>query len=218
MNVLIIGAGNMGRGIGTRLATTNANIVIHDVDAAKADALAKELSARAKGQVRATVAPREAVDTSDVVILASWYGANLETARSLGAALDGRIVVDISNPLNDSYDGLVTEPGTSAAENIRAELPAGARLVKAFNTTFAATLVAGEVSGHPLDVFIAGDDDVAKGTLAELVRDGGLNAIDVGALERARQLEGLGFLGITLQSRLNTGFGTGWKLAMPAAA
>ena len=219
MNVLIIGAGNMGRGIATRFATTKASLVIHDVDSAKADALAKELSGVAKsGSVRTTNAPREAVATSDIVILASWYGVNLETARSLGAALDGKIVVDISNPLNDSYDGLVTEPGTSAAETIRAELPSGAKVLKAFNTTFAGTLVAGEVSGQPLDVFIAGDDDAAKNTLAELVREAGLNAIDVGALERARQLEALGLLGITLQSRLNTGFGTAWKLTLPAAA
>lgn len=219
MNVLIIGAGNMGRGIATRLATTNASVVIHDIDSAKADALAKELNGDATGrQVRATNAPREAAATSDIVILASWYRANLDSARELGSALDGRIVVDISNPLNDSYDGLVTEPGTSAAENIRAALPAGAKTLKAFNTTFAGTLVAGEVNGQPLDVFIAGDDDDAKRTLAELVKDGGLNAIDVGALERARQLEALGLLGITLQPRLGTGFGTAWKLALPAAA
>src|SRR5688500_16942569 len=111
MNVLIIGAGNMGRGIATRLATTNARVVMHDVDSAKADGLAKELSSVAKtGSVRTTSAPREAVANSDIVILASWYGANLEVARELGSALDGKIVVDISNPLTDSYDGLVTEP------------------------------------------------------------------------------------------------------------
>jgi 8-hydroxy-5-deazaflavin:NADPH oxidoreductase len=219
MNVLIIGAGNMGRGIATRLATTKADLVVHDVDSTKSDALAKELNdGTGSVKVRTTSAPREAVATSDIVILASWYGVNLETARTLGSALDGKIVVDISNPLNDSYDGLVTEPGTSAAEHIRAELPRGAKVLKAFNTTFAGTLVAGEVAGQPLDVFIAGDDDEAKNTLSKLVREGGLNAIDVGALERARELEALGLLGITLQSRLNTGFGTAWKLTLPAAA
>jgi 8-hydroxy-5-deazaflavin:NADPH oxidoreductase len=219
MNVLIIGAGNMGRGIATRLVTTRANLVIHDVDSAKAETLAQELSGADQSRsVRTTSTPREAVTTSDIVILASWYGVNLDTARTLGTSLDGKIVVDISNPLNDSYDGLVTEPGTSAAENIRAALPPDTKVLKAFNTTFAGTLVAGEVAGQALDVFIAGDDDAAKATLAELVREGGLNAIDVGALERARELEALGLLGITLQSRLNTGFGTAWKLTLPAAA
>ena len=216
MNVFIIGAGNMGRGIATRLAHTDANLIIHDIDAAKAEALATELGGTAGGaRVRVATSPAEAVAASDIVILASWYGVNLETARTLGAALDGKIVVDISNPLNDRYDGLVTEPGTSAAETIRAALPAGAKVLKAFNTTFAGTLVAGNVASQPLDVFIAGDDDAAKATLAGLVRAGGLNAIDVGALERARQLEALGLLGITLQFRLNTGFGTAWKLVVP---
>jgi hypothetical protein len=77
------------------------------------------------------------------------------------------------------------------------------------------TLIVGEVSGQILDVFIAGDDQQAKNTVAALVRDGGLNPIDVGALERARQLEALGLLGITLQGRLGTQFGTAWKLIMP---
>jgi predicted dinucleotide-binding enzyme len=157
------------------------------------------------------------VQSSDVVILATPYEGNLEVARDLATALDGRVVVDISNPLNATYDGLVTPPGTSAAETIQAELPMGAKLVKAFNTTFAGTLVDGNVAGQPLDVFIAGDDDGAKGTVAELVRGGGLNPIDVGALERSRQLEALGLLGITLQGRLNTGFMSGWKLVMPKA-
>ena len=219
MNVLIIGAGNMGRGIATRLANSNATLIIHDVDAAKAEALATELGSSIGGsRVRVTTAPATAVATSDIVILASWYAVNLETARTLGAALAGKIVVDISNPLNENYDGLVTEPGTSAAETIRAVLPADTKILKAFNTTFAGTLVAGDVAGQPLDVFIAGDNDSAKTTLAELVRAGGLNPVDVGALERARQLEALGFLGITLQFRLNTGFGTAWKLVLPAAA
>lgn len=219
MNVLIIGAGNMGRGIATRLVNSNANLIIHDIDAAKAQALATELGGIAdSSRVKVTTALTAAVATSDIVILASWYAVNLETARTLGSALDSKIVVDISNPLNENYDGLVTEPGTSAAELIRAVLPANAKLLKAFNTTFAGTLVAGEVAGQLLDVFIAGDDDTAKRTLADLLRTGGLNPVDVGALERARQLEALGFLGITLQFRLNTGFGTAWKLTLPVAA
>lgn len=218
MRVLIIGAGNMGRGIATRLAAGGNEITLFDVDPAKSEALATELGGATPGGARVAVAetPGEAVPASDVVILASWYGANLDVARQLGAALDGKVVVDISNPLNDTYDGLVTEPGTSAAENIRAALPAGARLVKAFNTTFAGTLVAGEVAGQPLDVFVAGDDAGAKQSVATLVRGGGLTPVDVGPLVRARELEALGFLGISIQQPLGTGFMSGWKLLVPA--
>ena len=74
------------------------------------------------------------------------------------------------------------------------------------------TLVEGQVADQPLDVFIAGDDPEAKQTVAQLVRDGGLRAIDVGPLERARQLEGLGFIGITLQQPLGLNFQSAWKL------
>lgn len=216
MRTLIIGTGNMGRGIATRLLAGGHQVTLYNKTPDEAHALAGQLSGSAKA-ARVTVATdaAEAAQASEVVILAAPYEANVEVARELGRALDGRVVVDISNPLNATYDGLVTPPGTSAAETIREVLPRGAKLVKAFNTTFAGTLVAGEVAGQPLDVFIAGDDETAKAKVATLVRDGGLNPIDAGALERARQLEALGLLGITLQGRLNTGFGTAWKLVLP---
>jgi 8-hydroxy-5-deazaflavin:NADPH oxidoreductase len=127
----------------------------------------------------------------------------------LGDKLAGKVVVDIANPLNETFDGLTTAPGTSAAEEVAASAPPGARVVKAFFTTLSSTLVEGQVAGQPLDVFIAGDDEE---TVAQIVRDGGLRAIDVGPLERARQLEGLGFLGITLQQPLGLYFQSAWKL------
>lgn len=214
MRVLIIGAGNMGRGIAIRLVAGKNEITLHDVDSSKAEALAGELGRN----VTVTKAPGDAVEASDVVILASWYAANLDVARQLGSALDGKVVVEISNPLNETYDGLVTQPGTSAAESIREVLPASAKLVKGFNTTFAGTLVEGKAAGQPLDVFLAGDDAEAKAKVASLVRGGGLNPVDAGPLARARELEALALLGISLQGPLGTGFMSGWKLLLPTAA
>lgn len=205
MRISILGSGNMARGIGTRLAAND--LVIHGKDTEQAAALASALGAT-------HAADLEAASNADVVVLAAPFEANLALARELGSRLDGRIVVDISNPLNASYDGLVTAPGTSAAEQIAATVP-GARVVKAFNTTFAGTLVEGAVGGQPLDVFLASDDDDAKAVLAGLIEAGGLVAIDAGPLHRAQQLEGLALLGITLQFRLGTGFGTAWKLVRP---
>lgn len=215
MNVLMIGTGNMTRGIATRLLVGGHDVILYNPDRSEAETLADELRASAGGGVRVASDRDEAVAASQVVILASWYSVNLETARELGDRLEGKVVIDISNPLNESYDGLVTEGGLSAAENIDAVLPEGANLVKAFNTTFAATLVDGAVAGHTLDVLVAGNDEDSKELVSTLVTDGGLNAIDVGGLERARQLEALGLLGITLQSRLDTGFTTAWKLVLP---
>lgn len=217
MNILIIGTGNMARGISTRLLAGGHEVELYNPNRNSAEELANELrsSSSSPGEVRVADGLHDAIAASDAVILASWYAVNLETARDLGGQLDGKLVIDISNPLNESYDALVTEGGPSAAENIQAALPEGAKVVKAFNTTFAGTLVDGKVAGRTLDVLIAGDDETAKGRVASLVEGGGLNAIDVGGLERARQLEALGLLGITLQSRLDTGFMTAWKLVLP---
>jgi hypothetical protein len=81
-------------------------------------------------------------------------------------------------------------------------------VVKAFNTTFAGTLVSGQVGGQPLDVLIAGDDEAAKATVAQLVEAGGMRAVDAGPLRRSRQLEHAGFLHMLVQQPLGGGFGT----------
>lgn len=209
MKILIIGTGNMGRGIATRALAGKNTVTLHNEDRAKAQALATELGASVAGDIR------KAIAENDIVVLATPYTGSLDVARTLGTALDGKIVIDISNPLNETYSALVTEPGTSAAEEIRELLPASVKLVKAFNTTFAGTLISGKVAGQSLDVFLAGDDEAGKQKVAQFVKSGGLNAIDAGPLERARQLEALGFLGIQLQSPLNTNFGTAWKLVFP---
>ena len=212
MQVTVIGAGNMGRGIGHRLVAGGHDVTVVDRDPEEAGRLAEELQGAAHGGATVEAGGPGAELRGEVVILAVYYPGTLELARELGKRLAGKVVVDISNPLNQTFDALATAPGTSAAEEVAATMPAGTRVVKAFNTTFSGTLVEGQVAGQPLDVFIAGDDEEAKETVAQLVRDGGLRAIDVGKLERARQLEGVGFLGITLQQPLGLNFQSTWKL------
>jgi predicted dinucleotide-binding enzyme len=135
--------------------------------------------------------------------------------QQYGDRLLGKIVVDITNPVDFSTMSPAVAPGTSGAEEIAKVAPVGARVVKAFNTTFAGTLVAGQVAGQPLDVFIASDDAEAKATISRLVEAGGLRAIDAGPLQRARQLEAVGLLHMALQFTLNTGFQTAVKLLTP---
>jgi 8-hydroxy-5-deazaflavin:NADPH oxidoreductase len=141
------------------------------------------------------------VDTpiaGDVVVLAVYYGSVDDVIAQRGEQLAGKIVVDITNPVNvETFDSLVVPADSSAAAEIAAALPQS-RVLKAFNTTFAATLAAGDVGPVTTTVLIAGDDADAKSTLADIVTSGGLNAIDAGALARARELEALGFLQITL--------------------
>jgi NADPH-dependent F420 reductase len=213
MDVTVIGAGNMGRGIGTRLIAGGNRVKILDNDADEARQLAEDLKSGAADGADAEGAGAGEAIQGDVVVLAVWFDAAQAAVEQYGDQLDGKVVVDITNPVDvESFDGLVTPPDSSAAEELEKRAADGAKLVKAFNTTFAGTLASGEVSGQPLDVFIAGDDDAAKQTVAELARGGGLNPIDVGPLRRARELESLGFLHMAIQDELGTGYGSTIKV------
>lgn len=136
--------------------------------------------------------------TGDMVVLAVPYPALGEILAQRGADLAGKIVVDITNPVNfETFDSLTVPADSSATAEIAAALP-DARVLKAFNTTFAATLAAGTVGDLTTAVQIAGDDADAKATLSAVITSAGLRAIDAGALKRARELEALGFLQISL--------------------
>jgi 8-hydroxy-5-deazaflavin:NADPH oxidoreductase len=136
--------------------------------------------------------------TGEVVVLAVPHPAVSEVLSTRGDSLRGKVVVDITNPLNfQTFDSLTVPPDSSAAAEIADQLP-DAKVVKAFNTTFAGTLSSETVGDIPTTVLIAGDDADAKATVADLVTAGGLRAIDAGPLRRARELEALGFLQITL--------------------
>jgi len=203
MNVTIIRAGNMGRGIGTRLIAGGHKVTFVDANPETAQKTAADL----KAEVATLDAP-----LGDVVVLAVWYGTNIEIAKQLGSKLAGKVVVDIANPLNSTYDGLATAADSSSAEDLAKAVAAGAKVVKAFNTTFAGTLIAGEVGGQKLDVFIAGEDADAKAKVSQLVTDGGMRAIDAGPLHRARQIESMQLLHIVLQGTLGTNWGSTVKI------
>ena len=136
--------------------------------------------------------------TGDIVVLAVPHPAVAEVIAQRADQLAGKVVVDITNPLNvETFNSLTVPADSSAAAQIAAALPQ-ARVIKAFNTNFAATLAAGSVGQVPTTVLIAGDDSDAKSLLAGVVTAGGLRAIDAGGLLRARELEAVGFLQITL--------------------
>ena len=136
--------------------------------------------------------------SGDVVVLAVPYPAVADVIAQRGSQLAGKVVVDITNPLDfETFDSLVVPADGSAAAEIAAALP-DSQVLKAFNTTFAGTLAAGTVGPQTTTVLIAGDDTDAKSTLAAVLTSGGLQAIDAGSLKRARELEALGFLQLTL--------------------
>jgi predicted dinucleotide-binding enzyme len=210
-DITIIGSGNMARGIGTRAVAAGRSLQILDRDPAKAQALSTELG------TEVTSGAIDGAALGNIVVLALPFDAAKEVVTSLGAALDGTTVIDITNPVDfATFDSLVVAPGTSAAEEIAALVPA-ANVVKAFNTTFAGTLIEGAVEGLPLDVFVASDSDDAKAAVVAFVTDAGLRPIDVGPLRRARELEGFQFVLMTLQA--NPAFDTfNWNTGLKILA
>ena len=150
--------------------------------------------------------------TGEVVVLAVPYPVVKDVLDQRADQLAGKIVVDITNPLDfETFDSLTVAPDSSAAAEIAAALPTS-HVLKAFNTNFAATLSSGTVGDAATTVLIAGDDADAKASLAEIVTAGGLVATDSGSLRRARELESLGFLQITLAASEKVGWTGGFAV------
>jgi predicted dinucleotide-binding enzyme len=199
-DVTIIGSGNMAKAIGTRALAAGREVQILGRAPDHAARLAAELGGNT------TSGGLNEVPAGDIVVLALYFGPAKEVATHFGDTLSGKTVVDISNPVDsETFESLVVEPGRSAAEEIAALLP-GARVVKAFNTTFAGPLAAGSVAGMPLDVFIASDSAGAGRQVADFVGAAGLRPLQVGGLHHARELEGFQLLMMGLQ--LNPAYGT----------
>jgi NADPH-dependent F420 reductase len=209
MSIGIVGAGNMGRSIATQLAKTGEGVTLADRNPGKAEAVIAEIAG--DGARAADVSDALA---SDVVVLALWYPGTTDLAGEHAAELDGKIVVDISNPLDESSIRLGIDPSTSSAELLAEQLP-GSRVVKAFNTTHAPALAEGQVDEVALDVLLASDDDAAKSQVSELVQAAGLRAIDAGRLDNARLLERLTAFQIELSQRYGLDFRLTFKL-LPA--
>ncbi|MCE7482910.1 MULTISPECIES: NADPH-dependent F420 reductase [Microbacterium] len=191
--ITVIGTGNMGQAIAGIAAKGGSTVQILARDLEKAGTAAASINASA-GVVGDAI-------SGEIVVLALPYPALAEVAGIYGDQLANKVVVDITNPVDfATFDGLVVPADSSAAAELAALVPA-AKVVKAFNTTFAATLAAGELGGEPTVVQIAGDDEAAKKLLADVIVAGGLKVADAGALKRARELEALGFLQMVLAVR-----------------
>jgi hypothetical protein len=204
MDLTIIGTGNMARALATRALAGGHTVTVVGKD----EEHAQEAASAVEGSI-STAVTGDPIE-GDVVVLAVYYPDARDAVEQYAGQLAGKPVVDITNPVNETFDGLAVPPDGSATQELAALAPE-ARFVKAFNTTFARTLAPGEVSGHTLDVLIAGDDEAAKDAVATFARDGGLNPIDTGPLRRARELEAAGLLHMTLQDKLGTGFGSALK-------
>lgn len=205
MDIAIIGTGNMARGIATRALAGGHTVTLLGQKPGSAERLAAELSGDVRARTVGAPVPGE------VVVLAIPYDAVDDVIDRDGEQLSGKTVVDITNPVDfSSFTPLTINAGSAAAE-IAQKIPS-AKVVKAFNTTFAGTLLDGKVDGQPLDVLIASDDEDAKATVSELVESSGLRAVDAGPLARAHELEALGYLHMAIQQPLGTNFASAIKV------
>jgi len=199
-SVSIIGLGNMAGALAGRALAGGHAVEIIGRDPAKA----KELAAALGG---ATVGTAGTAPAGDIVVLAVPYASAAAVVSEYGDALRGKVIIDITNPVSPDLKGFVTPEGSSGAQEIAKAAPAGAHVVKAFNTLYSHVLA----GGRPLDVFIAGDDAQAKARVSAFIESLGLRPLDTGPLPMARTLEnaGLLMLGLVAHSVGHTNFSLG---------
>lgn len=200
MKITIIGSGNMAAAFVKQLTAAGHQVRVTGRNPAKVG----ELASQYPGVERAE--PRNAALNTDAVIVATPYEAAVDALRSLGG-LDGKVVIDITNPLTPDYMGLTIGHDTSAAEQIAKAIP-GAQVVKGFNTLFAQVLGAGADfgDGRKATVFLASDSERAKQTAKALAESMGFETLDAGPLKNARYLEPVA--GLNIYFGYGAGMGT----------
>lgn len=205
MNIGILGAGNIGGNLGRRWAKQGHTLHFGARDATKLAALVAECGNGATaGDVKAAAA------ASDVLVLAVPWAAVPEVLANAGD-LKGKILIDATNALrwNDGPEPAVTD--TSAAHKV-AEMAAGARVVKAFNTLGAEHILNPVVGGHPADVFICTDDAEARKTVSTLATEIGFNVVDLGPFRNARLAEHIALAWIHLAMKGGLGRNIAFKV------
>jgi NADPH-dependent F420 reductase len=202
----------MGSAIAKSLAKGNYRLLLFANHQEKVQQLINEIKkVNSSADVDCMGCPFDASWEADIIIPAVHYKVEEEVAQKIKQVATQKIVVSISNPLNETYDGLVTSPDTSAAEQLQNLLP-DSKVVKAFNTVFAGDFLQPVIDDKQADVFIAGNENEAIGTVSEMVRVAGFNPIIAGDLSQSRTLENMTALLIQLNMKYNYNWTAGWKV------
>jgi predicted dinucleotide-binding enzyme len=198
MRIAILGAGNVGGGLGIAFARTGHEVVFGVRDPASA----KTSAALAAAPGARATAPADAVEGAEVVVFALRWDAVREMLDQL-PSLDGRIVIDAMN----RFGG---DPARSTTEDLADLLP-GVRLAKAFNTIGFENFTTARGRRTPAAMFIAGDDPDAKTTAMVLAGEIGFEPEDAGPITNARGLEEMARLWLALAQ--THGRGVGWAIS-----
>jgi len=211
--IAIIGAtGNMGSAISKSLSKGNYRLLLRANDGEKLQGLVNEIkTANPSADVEGISCPVDASWEADIIIAAVPYEAEKDVAEKIREVANQKIVISIANPINETYNGLITDPRTSAAEELQKLLP-NSKVVKAFNTTFAADFSTPTIDGKTTDAFIAGNDEDAVQTVSTLVSTAGFNPIYAGALSVSGTLERMQLLLVQLGMKYNYNWLAGWKI------
>jgi 8-hydroxy-5-deazaflavin:NADPH oxidoreductase len=207
MKIAIIGVGNVGGALAEAATKAGHQVTLAAAHPENAQKIAADTGAQA------APTPRDAAQGAEIVVLAVPATVAPSVVKELGDAAAGAVVIDSTNPMNDTYSDLTTQ-GTSVAEQI-AEAAPGTRVVKAFNTIFASRHASPSEGGQPLDAFLAGDDEGAKQATSELASSLGYRPIDAGGLRMARTLEEMALLNITLNARNGWAWQSAYRLVGP---
>ena len=211
--IAVIGAtGNMGAAISKSLSKGNYRLLLCSGDKGKVQEIMNDIkSSNPSADVEIIDCSAQASWEADIIIAAVPFQAEKEVADKIKEVANQKIVISIANPLNETYNGLVTAPDSSAAEELQKLLP-NSKVIKAFNTTFAADFSTPVIDGKQADSFIAGNDAEALQTVSELVSTAGFNPIIAGDLSVSSTLENMQLLLIQLGMKYNYNWLAGWKI------
>jgi predicted dinucleotide-binding enzyme len=189
MSTAIIGTGNLGDTVARHLVAGGESVVVAAKDESKAKALADDLGPNARA-----ASVEDAIAAADAVLLALWLDDLREVIPQQSHLLDGKVVIDPSNPIGFDANGQFfrTLPDDESAGSIVSSLlPAGAHYVKAFGT-LAADSLAASANREPrrAALFFATDDDKAATAVEHLIRVAGFDPLKAGGVTDAGRIEG----------------------------
>ncbi len=159
-----------------------------------------------------TGSPQEVAGEADLVVLAVRGEAAVQVVAGLTAELDGKVLVDATNPLGPQ--GMFVGTTDSLGEQVQRAVP-GARVVKAYNTVGNALMVDPDLPGGPPTMFIAGNDPAAKARVTALLEETGWDVADLGGIEASRWLEAMCMAWVAY-GRTSGDWGHAFKLLRPA--
>ncbi|SHF98171.1 hypothetical protein SAMN05443144_11667 [Fodinibius roseus] len=211
--IAIIGAGgNMGSAFAKSIAEGNYRLLLFDRNPEQLGSLHEEiLLDHPKADVELMNCPHESSWEADIIILAVPHGAEKELADKIREVATQKIMISMANPIDEDFSQLITDPDTSAAEELQQWLP-NSKVVKAFNTTLAADFEQPVINGKQVDAFIAGDDEKAIQSVIELVETVGFNPIVAGDLSVSGTLERMQLLLMQLTIKNEYNWLAGWKI------